>query len=629
MRNAHGIDIHSFRVQWALHLLGLLMLAIVIGGSLFFEYQRIAQREKTNLLHQTTVIEKVLNKKFDAIDVVLRRLGKSLEQTKDSGDLNYALQLLAEALNGVSALSISDAQGIILASSDPAQIGRNCCDTAYFKEINKTRQAALLYIKTSPTPNGTVMVISRLRQGAHGAFAGIVSVSLTPNFFLPLLRAIRYAPDMEVSLFSAEGAPFVSLAPSPGQPKRQQNLPADLLLRHTQNGQASSFSLEKTYGPCPRRIMALRTILFSHFKTNTTLLVGNCRDQDNVYAQWRTDAALLAVMLAALAFFSSLVLVLFQKWQRESERKAAEAAATLAEREGFIRMVTANVPTQIAYWDKALHCLYANNAYRQWFGKTAEEMENISVRTLLGEDAFARSKPFMDAVLAGEAQLFERMVIRPDGSTGYNQVRYVPNRLDGEIHGMFVLAVDVTELKETQAELEKRVEELHALATTDPLTGIANRRFFLAKATEELTRSRRYGQPLAMLMIDVDHFKNVNDTYGHDVGDELLKSLAATLTATMRATDIVARLGGEEFGALLIQTDKETAQNAAERLREALSKSCIQADAEEVCFTVSIGMAANTGGALGSVDDLLKLADLALYHAKKNGRDQVCCHGEF
>ena len=105
----------------------------------------------------------------------------------------------------------------------------------------------------------------------------------------------------------------------------------------------------------------------------------------------------------------------------------------------------------------------------------------------------------MRAALQGEPQLFERTLSKPDGSLRYSQVRYIPDRLDGEVRGFFVLAADVTELKITQKALEQRVHELDILATTDPLTGLANRRFFINKATEELTRSRRYKQPLAMV----------------------------------------------------------------------------------------------------------------------------------
>lgn len=620
-------NLHSFSVQWLLHLFGLLVLAIVIGCTLFFEHTRIEQRERAHLLHQSTVVETVLNKKFEILDTVLRHLRDGTAANKAADAPDHDLQLLATPLPGVEALNILDARGVIRASSNPAWIGRDCGKTAFFSQLARNPDPDRLALTVRPeTPGQALVAVGLPRKDAQGAFAGIVSASLSPRFFLPLLEAVRYAPDMAVQLLSADGVQLLALGPT--ATGRSRDVRTEYILRHIRSGQSASLVLEKGSATCPALVMAIRTVHFTHPQTSAPFVVGVCRDPGDVYALWRKDIVLLVGMLAALAVFSSLVLGLFQKWQRDSDRKIAKTAAALVERDRFIRLITDNVPTQIAYWDNSLHCQYANNAYMQWFGKTAEAMENISVRDLLGEEAFARSEPYMRATLAGEPQLFERMVLRPDGSAGYNQVRYIPNQMNGEVNGMFVLAVDVTELKRTQAELEQRVHELHTQATTDALTGLANRRFFMDRAAEELARNRRYKQPLAMLMVDVDHFKNVNDTYGHDIGDALLRALAATMQETMRTTDIVARVGGEEFAVLLLHTDKPTAKNAAERLREALGKTCIQTGTNELCFTVSIGMASDAGGELTSVDELLKRADLALYQAKANGRDQVCCHGE-
>ena len=630
MGNHGKLNIHSFLVQWLLHSFGLLMLGLLIGGMLSFEHGRIRQREQAHLFHQAALIENILEKKFDALNLVLGGLRGQAARTSSPAGVNHLLQLFGETLAGVTSLNILDTQGIIRASNQPDLIGTDCRQSIAFGEIRQHPDPHLLFLG-SPflSPSGTrAMTVSHRITQADGAFAGIVSALLEARFFLPLLEAVRYAADMRVQLVYADGTPFLSL-PRPENGEEDSGVPDALFLRHLQSGRQENTFLEKPSASGPIRLLAVRTLRFPDLAPGAPLVVSVSRDLNALYAHWRRDALLLGGMLAALALFSSLVLVLFQKWQRENERKAVSAAAVLAERERFIRMITDNIPTQIAYWNAAMHCEYANNAYLNRFGKTADAMHTIALRELLGEKAFARREPFMRAALQGEPQLFERTLSKPDGSLRYSQVRYIPDRLDGEVRGFFVLAADVTELKITQKALEQRVHELDILATTDPLTGLANRRFFINKATEELTRSRRYKQPLAMLMIDVDHFKAVNDTHGHAAGDALLTALAATLRATMRTTDVIARLGGEEFGALLLQTDKETARTAADRLRQALGQACVRLGTETLCCTVSIGMAADTGGEVTSVDALLQRADLALYHAKENGRNQVCCHGEF
>ena len=160
-------------------------------------------------------------------------------------------------------------------------------------------------------------------------------------------------------------------------------------------------------------------------------------------------------------------------------------------------------------------------------------------------------------------------------------------------------------------------------AVCDHLTGIGNRRAFFDAAETELRRWRRLPRPLSLLMIDVDHFKKVNDTHGHPVGDEVLRHIARLMEATFRQIDVVARIGGEEFAVLLPSADVAVAQRAAERLRAAIEAQPASTDAGPVRCTVSIGIA-TMDQVTPSVDALLKRADEALYAAKHGGRNQVC-----
>ncbi|WP_229202144.1 GGDEF domain-containing protein [Pseudoduganella aquatica] len=167
--------------------------------------------------------------------------------------------------------------------------------------------------------------------------------------------------------------------------------------------------------------------------------------------------------------------------------------------------------------------------------------------------------------------------------------------------------------------------KLEQLATTDPLTGIANRRRMTEQIAKELDRARRYRHPLALLMVDIDHFKRINDTYGHDVGDQAIVAVAGALSAGLRSIDLVARFGGEEFVLLMPEASLETAGGAAERLRETVSQLRIEIDGGlEVSLTISVGVAASyLQEAPDSPSSLLMRADKALYQAKNEGRDRV------
>lgn len=164
---------------------------------------------------------------------------------------------------------------------------------------------------------------------------------------------------------------------------------------------------------------------------------------------------------------------------------------------------------------------------------------------------------------------------------------------------------------------------LETLATTDPLTGLSNRRQIMARLEEECERIQRGGIGLSCIMLDVDHFKQVNDTYGHQQGDEVLKMIASQARASLRAYDVVGRYGGEEFIVLLPETDLETAQAVAERLHLAIQASAIlkTATGHPQPTTVSLGLTQWRSG--DTVDTLIHRADEALYRAKANGRNRI------
>lgn len=174
------------------------------------------------------------------------------------------------------------------------------------------------------------------------------------------------------------------------------------------------------------------------------------------------------------------------------------------------------------------------------------------------------------------------------------------------------------------SDLIRQTEVLERLASVDGMTGLNNRRHFLALAETEWSRFRRYGRPLAMLMMDIDHFKSINDNYGHDVGDEVIKSVAAHLLQHKRTSDIAGRLGGEEFAMVLPEATLESAAGAAERLRQLIAEHVITSGGQRISLTISVGASACDANTK-SVEELLKQADLALYEAKRSGRNRVCC----
>jgi len=184
----------------------------------------------------------------------------------------------------------------------------------------------------------------------------------------------------------------------------------------------------------------------------------------------------------------------------------------------------------------------------------------------------------------------------------------------------------IVERKRAEEQIRQLNSELERLAMTDELTGILNRRSFFRRGAEEINRFLRYRAPLTLLILDIDGFKKINDTYGHMAGDQVLKDFVSTLQCNIRRTDILARLGGEEFGIILQNTGQENASITAEKLRMAVEKqACVVSEGQIVNVTVSIGLAA-ANGEVQSFGTLLKNADAALYRAKDQGRNKVFLH---
>ncbi len=181
--------------------------------------------------------------------------------------------------------------------------------------------------------------------------------------------------------------------------------------------------------------------------------------------------------------------------------------------------------------------------------------------------------------------------------------------------GAVVSHMNITDRKQVELNLAR-------LAATDPLTALPNRRFFNDLAKLEMDRFISFGEPSSVLMVDLDHFKSINDTYGHSAGDEVLRRVASTATALFRNCDLFARYGGEEFVCLLPGTDGWGAVMAAEKLRMAIEGLSIVCDRKTIRVTTSVGASCFEAGET-TVDPALQRADKALYKAKRDGRNRV------
>ena len=209
----------------------------------------------------------------------------------------------------------------------------------------------------------------------------------------------------------------------------------------------------------------------------------------------------------------------------------------------------------------------------------------------------------------------ERVLLAADGRSIPILKTVASIELDGRDH-LLESFLDISGLKVLQKELEY-------LATTDSLTGAYNRRHFLELTEKEIIRARRYRSPLSISMMDIDHFKRINDRYGHPAGDLVLKELVKIVKGQLRPNDVLGRLGGEEFAITMVECDLQKSLAVMERLRKSIEQHRITTDdGTEVYFRISAGVAQLAGEAEGW-ESVIKRADQALYQAKRSGRNLV------
>lgn len=264
---------------------------------------------------------------------------------------------------------------------------------------------------------------------------------------------------------------------------------------------------------------------------------------------------------------------------------------------------------------------FANPAARQLLGWVGQSVTGRSAAMLY--DNRLPTENFLSALTDGRSRTGVQSEFYRQGE-GFFPVRWsvtvLPDEFDVEKNGLVVVFSDISAMKRHEAMLAR-------LATTDELTGLPNRRDFMVRLDEEFARTGRYATPASILMLDIDHFKQVNDTHGHAVGDLLLQSFAELLREKLRRPDIVGRLGGEEFAILLPNTPCRGAYEIAERLRLAIAAMRVPSVGGEIYCTVSIGVC-DLQHEASSASEALNRADRALYRAKSSGRNRVCgCEG--
>ena len=308
---------------------------------------------------------------------------------------------------------------------------------------------------------------------------------------------------------------------------------------------------------------------------------------------------------------------------KEAALSASTSKAPRSSREfnEIVLRVTDHVTAMLAYWSPDQICVFANNAYLDWFGKSGKEVIGMTLKELLGP-LYEKNLPYILGVLGGEQQVFERAIPTPSGEIRHSIATYTPDIVDGKVQGFFVLVADVTPLKKLESELQEAKAKAEHLATHDFLTGLPNRVLLMDRISQAIELAKRKKTMIAVMTIDMDDFKNVNDTYGHGEGDRLLVEIASRMKSSIRGSDSVTRYGGDEF--LLLSVPEVDAQENMETMVNRLLEKVRQPfeiSGEVVLPTFSIGIALYPKNGT-TAKELIINSDKAVYIAKKLGKNR-------
>ncbi|MBF0482019.1 MAG: CHASE domain-containing protein [Desulfovibrionaceae bacterium] len=308
----------------------------------------------------------------------------------------------------------------------------------------------------------------------------------------------------------------------------------------------------------------------------------------------------------------------YEGFARDVTRRRQAEDALLESEERYYSFFTSGEAKKLIIDPAAGVIADANPAAVEFYGYPLNRLLGMSIRELN-----AMTQEEHEALLAAmSGQDNWRRFLRQRLAGGdFRDVEVYANPISYKGQNYIMATIhDVTELKQMEAKLQE-------LATLDSLTGLNNRRHFLELGGLLFETALRYGSPLAVVMFDIDHFKEVNDFYGHEAGDAVLKDLSRTTLASFRSADVLGRLGGEEFAVVMPETDNDEAVSAAERFRAAVEAAVVWYEGESLSITVSCGVAL-LGAHDFTLEGLLKKADMALYKAKKQGRNRVAPFAE-
>ena len=643
---------HSLKYRMAFATAGVVTLIIVLRA-VYAQYYAYDSLKHLRQQQQDTLVELVaeqLDEKVQSRAATLRRVARQLSPMLAArpAELRRAAEGMVDMpdqFNGIF-LAAPDGQ-LVFSTAVPDNVRLRVDDRDYFRDVLRGQPLAVSDLIQGKLTNAPGMVLAVPLHGPNGELRGVVGgvLNLSASNFLRELAHSRVGDTGSFCLVSAGASPRYAMHPDPSRvltPARAVDeacgaeRPASMLevVRPTQpivarhllqsNGWqvVAVLPAAEAYGvlvDVRQRTMVIAglSLLFAAALMWLVMrrLLAPLQRLHRAVRQIATTPSALADLPTGRAdeigeLATSFAEVVAQLSEREAALQAAKDRA--AESEKRIEAIANHVPDFVSFIDRQQRYAFANQAYAQHYGVPAQQIVGLSLRELWGTHEYMACQPYVEQAFAGRAVTFTRE--SPDGNECM-EVTYQPawNDAQDTVVGLHMFARNVTHERQ-------KLRNLEAQTVSDHLTGLLNRKGFDRRLAECMARTSAGGRALALLLVDLDDFKAVNDNYGHPVGDRLLVAFAQRLRACVRKGDAVARIGGDEFAVIL---DGVSDCGAMDSVANAIVQSArmpLVIDGHSLSATASVGSALHQGRQAMTVSELFMHADMALYEAKRHGK---------
>ncbi|MCP3473189.1 diguanylate cyclase [Bradyrhizobium sp. CCGUVB1N3] len=561
---------------------------------------------------------------FELADTLLVGLVHRLELDGMGPDTIAKLQTYLptrKSSNRIRGIFVYDETGRWLATTEQIDLSKfNNSDREYFQHHRASPDRNTLIGRPVRSRAGGQWIITASRRinNPDGSFAGVALVTIDVAYFVKFYERFDVGANGSASLLNNDGIMLARSHDESGSYVGRDLSNAPLFKQWSSRPAAAVY-----YFKSP--LDGVQRLSYYQRSDQHPLMVLASRSQDDVLAPWRRAAAVrmtyvvgLVLLIAVIGFY--LVRQLLQR------QRMAQA---LAANEAHFRLLAEQSSDMVTRIGLDNRLLYVSPSCARVVGWSPDELLGNSAVAGIHPEDLERIEQTIAALKNGEAEearFVYRQRHREKGEIWAESALHVTRASDtGEIDGVVAIMRDVTEQKDLQ-------DRLASLATTDGLTGLANRRAFDERLAEEWTRARRDGTQISLLLIDVDHFKKFNDHYGHLAGDGCLRALGKILAAhARRPADLAARYGGEEFALLLPNTGADGCAQIGEEIRDSLHELAMLHAQNPPSRLVTVSVGAATGLPSQTATDcnaLVAAADRALYAAKDSGRDRLVMSGQ-